>query len=395
MTREGDNPNTLVPVEGGQAKRTTLSDPVSGNPIGIQYPLCVDGDSVYAKDVWVEESNINTFTGGDITDLFDNLHSVISDVTSTNPKELFIHFNRTTIITAIALGAVSGNFSNVKISILVSGDVEATIIDESADGTKYTSRQWQLPAVGFNAIRIQFHTADTVTLSNIFMLKALARVSRISIQKPDDTFVEAQGTAQGNFKISLEELENIISINSNEQLKVSLLDLTGRILEFDNLGKYLVFLESEHHHIHDGIHYEICDYALAVANAATIDFRIVTPDTAEWDHLLFEVTGSSGITLDIYESPTDVTVGAAVIPVNNNRNSLNTANMLVFLGPTVTVTGTKLIGFVGGANQRAGIVDRENENILKRNTEYLFRITSLGANNNISYCSSWYEQTGS
>lgn len=78
-----------------------------GNPVNVQNPVPTDGDSVYTKDVWIDESDIGDFSGS-INDLFNNLHSVCTNSTATNPKLLFIHFNRTIVSNAIGLGCYGG-----------------------------------------------------------------------------------------------------------------------------------------------------------------------------------------------------------------------------------------------------------------------------------------------
>ena len=172
-----------------------------GNPITQQNPLQVDGDSVHASDIWVEESEMNGFSGA-ITDLFDNLHSVITDGTTTNPKHILIHFNRTTVIQSISLGAYTGNFSNVKISILTSSHAEFFIVDESTDNTKYSSRTFELPIVGFNAFKIEFHTTDAVSLSNCFIPKVQAVSARIQGQDDDGLWNNVGTTHDGDLTIS-------------------------------------------------------------------------------------------------------------------------------------------------------------------------------------------------
>ncbi|MDH4129716.1 MAG: hypothetical protein OEV44_13225 [Spirochaetota bacterium] len=142
-------------------------------------PLPVDGDSVYSKDIWETDSDMGNFSGEPI-DLFNNLTSIIADTTTNNPKTLEISFNRTIVSNTVGLGTFSGNFSNVKIEIKNSGGVFTTVIDESTVSTKYTNRTFQLPiTAGFNALRLTFHTVDTVTLSNCVVLKTRSVVARV------------------------------------------------------------------------------------------------------------------------------------------------------------------------------------------------------------------------
>jgi len=154
-----------------------------------QHPLPTDGDTVYAKDVWVAESDMGNFSG-EPTDIVDNLHSIIVDETTDAIKHLLIHFNRTVPSTGLALGAVSGNFSNVKVYAGVSG-FEVLVVDESLVDTKRTTYGWDLDVVGFNYMRLEFHTTDTVTLSNLFFAKAITTVSRIQGRRDDGTFATA------------------------------------------------------------------------------------------------------------------------------------------------------------------------------------------------------------
>jgi len=145
---ENNNPvNTSNPL--------SVSNVTNGGVVTVQNPLPTDGDAIYTKDVWVDES-VFTDWSGNITDLFDNLHTQNVNVTSTNPKTIIIHFNRTVVSNAIGFGNTgTGDFSNVKIEIRNSGGVDTTVIDESAVNTKYTTRTFQLPiTAGFNALKI-------------------------------------------------------------------------------------------------------------------------------------------------------------------------------------------------------------------------------------------------
>lgn len=195
-------------VASGQGfKYVSLINPVDGESASVQYPLPTDGDSVYAKDIWVEQSDMGDFSGS-VLDLFDNLHSVVVNSETDNPKELTVHFNRTIPSLIIGIGAFSGSFSNLKVIGVTSGNIEYTLYDESSDDTDRTTRTIYTPTVGYNALKLQFHTADTVTISNLFILKAISGVMRIQGQKPDGTFTEFQSTVAGNFKMSLEEFES-------------------------------------------------------------------------------------------------------------------------------------------------------------------------------------------
>ena len=216
-----------------------LLDGESGNNISVQYPLSTDGDSVYVKDIWLSESTSTNFSGS-ITDLFNDLHTQMINTTSDNPKTLFIHFNRTIVSNVVGLGsALSGNFSNVKIEIINSGSVATTVIDESAINTKYTSRTFQLPVTaGFNAMRITFHTADTVTLSNCVALKSRSVVSRGQAVKPDGTVIDLNATTGGNQKFSLEEYDETFLGNPLPVQTLPLLVSQGLVTGYTVMQKF-------------------------------------------------------------------------------------------------------------------------------------------------------------
>jgi hypothetical protein len=202
----------------------------NGTPVDQQHPLPVDGDSVYVKDVWVDESATAGFTGS-ITDLFDNRNTIIVNSSATNPKEILLSFHRTTVLQSISFGAYSGNFSNIKILAVISGGLEIPIFDESADNTKYTSRSFELPVVGLNALKFQFHTADTVTLSNLYIPKIRAVVSRIQGQKPDGTFITFGATDSGNLKTS--NAESGLAIAKGDVIGSSIIHKFGDAPDFD------------------------------------------------------------------------------------------------------------------------------------------------------------------
>lgn len=145
-----------------------------GKEISAQNPLPIDGDTVYEKDIDVNRSDIGDFSGL-VTDLFNNLHSENVDNTGGDPKLLTIHFTRTIVSPIIALGSSEGgNFSNVKIIAIVSGGIEIVVFDNSNDSTKRPSQLFQFPNTGFNALRLEFHTADEVSLTNVFMPKTVS-----------------------------------------------------------------------------------------------------------------------------------------------------------------------------------------------------------------------------
>lgn len=376
--------------------------------IDNQNPTPVNLDSVYVSDVDLDNSDNYNFTNG-IYDYFDSLKSVNVDSTSNTPKRIKIAFNRTIYASEIGFGCdnLTYNFSNVKLELLGSGDVVRRTIDLSSDGTKLNSLLIPFEPSAFNGIIINFVTTDTVGLSNVTIRKEIKTKSQIVGLKPDGTIVDFKATTAGNFKVSLEELENNLSVNSNTQLKVTQFDSAGnegqKIIGVDYLSgnsgidastETLQTISYEHHEIHSGSHYNYCDYSLNEGSGNTIEFVMTTPNTTKWAHLVFQVYSSEGATLELYEGTTGVTGGTAITPRNNNRNSSNVSDITLIKDPTtITDNGTRASGYLAGGGRTSGVVERGNEFVLKQNTAYLVRITSLAVSNDISWCAEWYEHT--
>jgi len=129
---------------------------------------------------------------------------------------------------------------------------------------------------------------------------------------------------------------------------------------------------------------------------ATLERLIITPDTTRWSHLFGSIVGASHTRLTIFEDCTH-TSGVQQNVVNNNRNSVNVPGTIVTLSNNDNSDGNliftvefgaatnKVIG--GGQSRSDG-----SEWILKQNSTYLFRITSLADDNVVSLILAWYER---
>lgn len=191
----------------------------SGNDITAMNPFPVDGDAVYTKDIDTSNSSIGDFSGS-ITDLFDSRTSTIT--TSTDNPSLTVALKRPINNKSITIVTSSGNFSNVTITAKDAAGTTLETIDDSADSTKYTSNTYYFTSIlKWCVIDIDFTTTDDVTLSFLDIQKARNTYSCLFALKPDGTLTAIDATTGGNLKISLEELESGISVNSNSQLKVT------------------------------------------------------------------------------------------------------------------------------------------------------------------------------
>lgn len=215
---------TITALTDGTQRAKLLDE--GGNIVGVQHPLSTDGDSVYAKDINVASSSVGTFSGV-ITDLFDSLTSTITDSTAANPKALTIVLNRPIDTGVFRLCTGVNNFSNVKFTLKDRAGNVVSTIDDSANNTKYTSQEYATTPVPFCTVLLQFYTADTISLDWLAIDKVRHSHSLLQALKPDGTITYIDATAGGNLKVSLEELESGISVNSNTQLRVTPFDSSG------------------------------------------------------------------------------------------------------------------------------------------------------------------------
>ena len=149
--------------------------------------------------------------------------------------------------------------------------------------------------------------------------------------------------------------------------------------------------------VHEGDHYYVAGYETEAA-AGIINFIVVTPDTTTWAHMDFLYAGNKGFHVDVYEGATfDAGTGNLAVPVNSNRNSVNTSVLEVRKDPdnvaigAATLLQSQAIGpstpgksSLGGAVSDRGLV-------LKQDTIYLFRVTSDENDNVISHKGFWGE----
>jgi len=158
-------------------RQITLEDVFSDafENIDSQYPISTDNDSVYVKDIDVANSDNGGFSGS-ITDYFDNLETVNSDASATNPKSIKIWFKRTLQSTSIGFGCndLTKSFSNIVVKALGSGEVVRFTNNEyENDSTKRNSLVIDMSPQKLNGVIIEFHTADEVGLSNIIIFKSI------------------------------------------------------------------------------------------------------------------------------------------------------------------------------------------------------------------------------
>lgn len=220
--------------------------------------------------------------------------------------------------------------------------------------------------------------------------------SNIPVELKDSSgnAIDLQVTASENLKVSLEELANGISVNSNSQLKTTPYGSTGIEARQDRSTGAMACIDYEHLEIHAGDHYFIKDWS-DIAGSATVDFLVVTPNTTKWAHMVIEFSFEAEANITVYEGATTSANGTAITINNRQRNSVNTAGVTAFTGPTVITTGTSIARYKAGAGKSAGgEVRAAAELILKQDTKYLIRVVNDTVTTNwCDYIADWYEHT--
>jgi len=161
----------------------------------------------------------------------------------------------------------------------------------------------------------------------------------------------------------------------------------------DAVSGGLITVDFPHHEIHEGDHY-MSGGTVTLGLGGVLDVLVTTPDTTKWAHLEGLVNSSGAANVLFYEGATVSDNGSTALAVNRNRNSENTAAVIISTGPTVSSPGSVLYPSLMGVGQNSGgLIRSEDEFILRQNTLYVIRITSEAASNRINWRLDWYEHT--
>ena len=173
----------------------------------------------------------------------------------------------------------------------------------------------------------------------------------------------------------------------------------------DVISNIPVFIDYEHHQIHEGETFRWSVYTSSLAQNASKDIRFVVPDISIPDgvnpaekcpHFRFEVVTSDAAQVFFYETPTITVAGTSRSTISLERNGTYSSKLQVWEDPTATTTGTLIWqGLLTVAkNNAGGLSSAVNEFVLKNNSEYLFRVTSAASSNKVLERFEWYEDLG-
>lgn len=168
----------------------------------------------------------------------------------------------------------------------------------------------------------------------------------------------------------------------------------------DTLSSGVITTAFTHHEAHEGKRFLVHEgFVLNSGGTASKEYLIITPNTTAWAHITLDVKGSLAFSTRFFEG-TGKTGGTVMAEIDHNRNTANTATMII----THTPTGTEGAGTVlftsrhghpsigGGRGGEGGGDGGRDELILKQNEKYSFTVTALSANDtNITVDIDWYE----
>lgn len=173
-------------------------------------------------------------------------------------------------------------------------------------------------------------------------------------------------------------------------------DTTFQVPRIDAYTHTLQVIDYEHHEVHAGSHFIYYDYDSDVDTASPKYYRLTTPNTTKWIHIIFVLYSEGSGTWQLFENPTVNAAGTTATAVNNDRNSLTAATLVIAYDPTSTADGTQIKVWRTGsgttAPSRAGSESRSSiELILKQNEDYFLKFTPDANNAKTKVEFLWYE----
>ena len=173
----------------------------------------------------------------------------------------------------------------------------------------------------------------------------------------------------------------------------------------DAISNIPVFMDFDHHQLHEGESFRWSVMSLAGLNAtASKDIEFVVPlitipsgnsVVGMCPHIRWEFVADGYCTAYIYEAPTVNARGTARTPIAMERNGTYTPGLAIYEDSTFTSTGTLIWqGLLGSSGKVGGTDGATHEFVLRNNTNYLFRLTSGTAGLKYLMRFVWYEDLG-
>jgi hypothetical protein len=336
--------------------KTVGSDPATFHTVDSQHPLPADGDSLYLKDINVTYSDNGGFSGV-VTDYFDNLKTVNNDATATNPKVIKVWFNRTIQSHALGVGCddLTKNFSNIKFKALGSGEEVRYTWDGSADSTKRNSYLIEMPSLTLNGFIIEFHTADEVGLSNLYMAKQIDTHATLSAVKSDGVVVDIGASDSGNLKVS--NAENGLAIAKGDVTDTTFIHKFGFAPDFDSTDNEVTVWDGAE----DGVAWELMNYVYSTT--ADID-SISSSDAGDTEDIVVVGLDTNWATVEQTITLTGQTRVALTTPLIRVFRAYNDSSTPIVGHVAIYVNTALTAGIPTDATKIRAIVQPEHQQTL-------------------------------
>lgn len=228
----------------------------------------------------------------------------------------------------------------------------------------------------------------------------LYRSKNVALTDQDGDSLDIVG---GNLPMVIKDSAGVnnFGVDSDGEIKVKISNGTIQA-GIDTESLLLGMITRTHKAIHDGISYVVIHQGTK-NNGETLIISFKTPNTAIRAHLFMRARASGEANYVILEGAVVTNgTGTEKAIINRERNSLNTSTVIdnatspvagnVTLDPTVTGNGTTIFEEHFGAGKTVGGQSRgEDEFILKQNTQYVLKITSETATNDVEFLIDYYE----
>jgi hypothetical protein len=153
-----------------------------------------------------------------------------------------------------------------------------------------------------------------------------------------------------------------------------------------------------HSYLHDGRLFYVTNTDSALTAGASIDI-VVEAGATKNPHLTYAGILEGDYDVMVYRSPTFSANGTVMTIQNENEEvfalsagSGVSATAVIRLNPTVVSPGTLIDGSLLNQVYFGALADRGEEKILKRSTDYLYRLTNqAGQNKRTTQRLTWYE----
>jgi len=190
-------------------------------------------------------------------------------------------------------------------------------------------------------------------------------------------------------------------IITSGQSETQIVDSDGDIVTIDKTTRAITVISFTESEIHEGQSYTITE-VVDQGNGVVRDIQVTTPNTLRRSHFYFSISTESELEWYFYEDVAINVAGGVSLMNNMDRNSLNTATLLVATidnanignanADTAVAGAVQIYHGIVGAGRDAGEFDHNHELILKQNTDYTIRLIANAAGY-VTYHLDWNEFT--